>query len=120
MKTRRDGSLVLVVCGLVAILIACVDPLEGFPLVLGGGLLLVIATHRAVRARLRLAVWGLALAVVGCVGMLVLSALGGVGGTTGRSPVWFLLAAPYPVGALLLLAAGFLSLGRARKAARRR
>ena len=120
MKPRRDGSLVLVACGLVAILVGCIDPLEGFPLILAGGLLIVIATHRAVRARFQLALAGLVLAAVGCAGMLVLSALGGVGGTTGLPPIWFVVMAPYPVGALLLLAAGFLSLGRARKTARRR
>lgn len=82
-------------------LLALLDPLEGFPLVLVGGVLAVMAAIQGRSRFTRLVVLGLVLAVVGVAAMLALSAWGGVGGDTGRSIWWLLAALPYPIGVLM-------------------
>lgn len=103
----------LPVAALALTLLASLDPLEGFPGVLIGGVLTVMASLQAQGARLRLAVTGLILAVMGCAAMVALSVAGGVGGATGRSTWWLLTVTPYPVGVILFVAADILIL-RAR------
>ncbi len=95
--------------GLVVSFATAVDPLEGFPCALVGGLLAVYAAWLARNRWLRLLAWGLGLAVVGCAAMLVLTARGGFGGTRGIAPVWGLTAVPYPVGWLMVLVGSVLS-----------
>ena len=99
-------------------LLALLDPLEGFPLVLAGGVLTTMAALQARSRWLRLSGGGLVLAVVGCAAMVGLSMAGGVGGASGRSSWWLLTIAPYPVGVLLFVAADLLIL-RARVQAER-
>jgi hypothetical protein len=100
-RSRRLLALALV--ALAALVVALVDPLEGFPLALIGGVLALIDAHLA-RSRWLIPLgWGLALAAAGCAAMLVLTALGGIGGASGRSLAWGVIVLPYPVGALTLL-----------------
>lgn len=94
-------------------LLASLDPLEGFPLVLIGGVLALMAAIQSRSPHTRLIAWGLGLAVVGCAAMVGLSAIGGVGADTGRPLWWLVVVAPYPVGVLLYLAGAVLVL-RAR------
>lgn len=103
----------LPIAALALTLLAAIDPLEGFPIVLIGGVLTVMAAIQDHSPRLRLAVWGVALAAVGCADMVGLSMTGGVGGATGRSSWWLATIAPYPVGVVLFVAADILIL-RAR------
>lgn len=100
--------MVLGFAGLAALLVGAVDPLEGFPLVLAGGALSVIAARRAASRWFRLLSWGLGLTAVGCAAMLVLTALGGIGGSSKLPAAWGLVIAPYPAGGLLLLVGGVL------------
>lgn len=90
-------------------LLALLEPLEGFPLVLSGGVLTTMAALQR-GTHLRLATWGLGLGVLGCVAMVGLSLRGGVGGATGRSLWWLFLIAPYPAGMVLVVAADVLML----------
>jgi hypothetical protein len=106
--TRARGSVILAVIGLAALLLAAIDPLEGFPLVLLGGTLVAVAARLTMSRWLRLLAWGLALSVVGCAAMLVLTALGGVGGSSRLPLAWGVTVVPYPVGALLLIAGSVL------------
>jgi hypothetical protein len=90
---------------LALLLAAFLDPLELFPLLLFGGALAAIVAWAARSRWLRLEVGGVALAGAGAIAMLVLTALGGVGGAGGLPQAWLLLVLPYPAGGLLLLVA---------------
>ncbi len=87
-----------------ALLLGALDPLEGSWLVAASAGILAIAGRGslppATQRRARLAA---ILVIAGVAGMWILSALGGVGGATGRSPVWLLTLLPYPAGWLLAL-----------------
>lgn len=92
------------VIGLALLILAAVDPLEGFPLVLTGGVLVAAAARWSGSRRERLMMWGLGLATAGCAALVVMSAMGGIGGSTGRPMMWAVLLIPYPLGWLMLLA----------------
>jgi hypothetical protein len=104
MDRRQNLSRALGMAGLLALLVGAVDPLEGFPLVLGGGVLAVIAARLARSRWFRPMAWGLGLATGGCAAMVVLSALGGIGGQSELPAAWGLTVLPYPIGGSLLLA----------------
>jgi hypothetical protein len=91
----------LPVAALALTLLAVLDPLEGFPLVLMGGVLTAMAAIQDHSRWRKLAVWGVGLAALGCAEMVGLSFMGGVGGTTGRSMWWLLVLLPYPIGVLM-------------------
>lgn len=95
----------LPIAALAVTFLAAIDPLEGFPVVLIGGVLAVMAAiqHRSPYTRVVIA--GLGVAAVGCAAMVALSAMGGVGEVTGRSRWWLLVIAPYPVGVLMYVIA---------------
>ena len=90
----------LVVVGFVLMVIGVVDPLEGSVVVLGGSVLVAVGTTRSV-TQSRLPFIAAVLIAVGVSVMLGMSALGGVGGSTGRSAWWLLLCLPYPIGWIL-------------------
>jgi hypothetical protein len=90
----------LVIAGLALVVIGVVDPLEGSVVILGGSTL-VAAGALVSRTRYRLPVTALALIAVGVGAMFGMSALGGVGGNTGRSIGWLLLCLTYPIGWVL-------------------
>lgn len=97
---------ILCIAGLVAMAIGCVDPLEGSLLILPGSGLVAMAAYLDSSRHLKLACWALGLTAAGVGILFGLSALGGVGGETGRSMMWLLVVLPYPVGAILALVAG--------------
>ena len=91
-------SRILVIVGLVAMLIGAVDPLEGSLVILPGtgfvvlGALLGKSQHRV------FLFCSFVLVAIGVGAMWGLSALGGLGGNTGRSNWWGLVLLPYPAG----------------------
>ena len=96
---KRPHARSLLIVGLVLMVIGIVDPLEGSGVVLGGSLLVAIASRSQTQSRLPFTA---ALLVAFGVSVLFgMSALGGVGGNTGRSAWWILLCLPYPIGWLL-------------------
>lgn len=100
MNIRILWSRILVILGGIAMLVGAIDPLEGSVLILiGSGLALLSAFIGQVAPRLR-AYWILTFALVsfGVVAMFLLSAVGGIGGSTGRSMWWGLFILPYPIG----------------------
>jgi hypothetical protein len=106
----------LLIIGLVTMAVAALDPMEGsIAVVVGVGLVALGARMRGSQYLTYL---------YGCVAMLVvgvgalwgLSALGGFGGTTGRSYLWGLLIVPYPVGWVAGLIGGVRALREPRPA----
>jgi hypothetical protein len=97
---KPSHSRLLVIVGLVLMMIGVVDPLEGSIVILAGSILVAVGAFLS-RTRYRLPIAALILIAVGIAAMFGTSALGGVGGNTGRSMWWLLLCAPYPIGWLL-------------------
>lgn len=98
---------ILAVVGLVAVVIGTIDPLEGsIVILLGTGLLALSAWLGGSRHR-RLLYWAFALVAAGVGVMFGMSALGGLGGSTGRSIWWALLLVPYPVGWVMALVGAY-------------
>jgi hypothetical protein len=98
MNGASRWSRILVIVGLVAMVIGALDPLEGSLVILPGtglvafGALVANSRHRI------LLYWSFVLVTVGVAGLWALSALGGIGGNSGRSIWWGLVVLPYPVG----------------------
>ena len=98
MHGAQRGSRILVASGLTAMLLGVLDPLEGSLLVLPGT---AAAAAGAVTGKSRyrsLLLWSLAFVTIGVAALWGWSALGGIGGTSGRSGWWGLTIAPYPIG----------------------
>ena len=105
---KPNHSRWLVIVGLVLMVIGVVDPMEGSVVILGGSILVAVGAFPS-RTRYRLPVTALVLIALGVGALFGMSALGGVGGNTGRSIWWLLLCLPYPIGWILGL------IGAARK-----
>ena len=109
---RRARS--LIIAGLLVMVVAALDPLEGsIVVVLGGGMVALGARLRGSKHLVYL-YWCLVMLVVGVAALWGLSAIGGFGGTSGRSYFWGLLIVPYPIGWLASLFGGVRALGEAR------
>jgi len=98
MPTRWKWSRILVVVGLIATVVGAVDPLEGSLVILPGTALVAFAAWLGTSRHRRFLYWSFALVAVGVGVMFALSAIGGIGGSAGRSMWWALLLLPYPVG----------------------
>ena len=98
MRGRIPWSLILVVVGLFVMLVGAVDPLEGsFVILPGSGMVAFGAFVGKSRYRTLLS-WAFVLIAGGVGAMVVFTALGGIGGNSGRSLWWGLLVLPYPLG----------------------
>jgi len=89
-----------VITGSVAILVGAIDPLEGSVLIVPGALLVMMSAfmEKARLAVLRYRTWTFILILTGVGSMWGLSAVGGIGGTSGLSWWWGLLLLPYLLG----------------------
>jgi hypothetical protein len=91
--------------GLALMVIGAIDPLEGSVLIVAGSGLAVVGgfvAHDPQRMRQLLA---FTLVAIGVALLFGWSAVGGMGGRTGRSMWWTLTLLPYPVGWVLGLVA---------------
>jgi 4-hydroxybenzoate polyprenyltransferase len=95
---KPTHSRTLVVAGLVLMVAGALDPLEGSVIVLGGSALAAAGTFFARTRRYRLQLSACVLVALGVGALFGLSALGGVGGNTGRSIWWLRSACPIPSG----------------------
>jgi hypothetical protein len=88
------------IVGALAMVVGAIDPLEGSVVVLpGSGLALVGLFLAQPQGRLiRFMISAFIAITFGVVAMFILSALGGIGGSTGRSMWWGLFVLPYPIG----------------------
>ena len=110
MKARSLWSNILIIVGLIAMLVGAIDPLEGSLIILpGSGMVALGALLGKSRHRILLA-WSFVLVAIGVGVMFVLSAFGGLGGSTGRSMWWALVILPYPIGWIMGLAGTILTL----------
>ena len=102
----RRRARILIIAGLLVMVVAALDPLEGsIVVVLGGGMVALGARLRGSKHLVYL-YWCLVMLVVGVAALWGLSAIGGFGGTSGRSYFWGLLIVPYPIGWLAGLIGG--------------
>ena len=100
MNTRLLWSRILVIVGSIAMLIGAIDPLEGSLIILLGSGLVTLGTFlgKSPRRMILYWVWVFILIAVGVGLVWGLSAIGGLGGSTGRSLWWGLVILPYPIG----------------------
>ena len=102
MSRHRWGRTGLLV-GLALMLIGLADPIEGSLVIAPGTGLAALGAWLLRSARRRPAVLGFLLVAIDVAAMWVLSAFGGVGGSTGRSVWWAVFMVPYPIGWVLSL-----------------
>jgi len=110
MKSNIRWPRILIAAGFILMLIGIFDPLEGSIAVLAGSLAAAAGAFlgRVRRRKLLMAAFVLIAAGVGI--MFAMSAVGGIGGDTGR-PVWWALAIlPYPAGWIMGLTGAVLGL----------
>jgi dipeptide/tripeptide permease len=93
----------LVIVGLIAAIIGAIDPLEGSLVILPGAVLVVLGALAAKSRHRRFLAWSLALLAIGIGAMFGMSAVGGLGGSTGHSYWWGLVLLPYPAGWIMVL-----------------
>ena len=100
MKTRPPWPRILVITGGIAMLAGALDPLEGSVVILVGSGLVALGTFLGNTGRSLRVYWicVFTLIAVGVGAMFGLSAMGGFGGTSGRSMWWGLPILPYPMG----------------------
>ncbi len=112
MGGRSGWAKALTVAGCVLFLVGTLDPLEGSIAILAGAALGAAGAGMGRQSEGSAVFWSwtVGLLVVGVAALWGLSALGGVGGDTGRSYVWLLFCLPYPVGWLMALG-GIVTLG---------
>jgi hypothetical protein len=106
MDARMLWSRILVTVGGIAMLVGALDPLEGSLLILPGSVLVALGFFLGKHERriVVYSVWVVILIAVGVAAMFALSAVGGIGGTTGHSMWWGVLILPYPIGWIMALA----------------
>jgi hypothetical protein len=101
--------------GFGGLVLGAIDPLEGSLLILPASAVLAFGAHVGRLRTRRLLIVGFGLVAVGVALLWWLSALGGIGGTSGRSMWWGLLLMPYPAGWLLGVAGAVQSLRGSRR-----
>lgn len=109
MNTRILWSRILNVVGFIAMLIGAIDPLEGAFIILPGSSLVALSAFLCRDRYRKLLYWAFTLIAFGVGIMFVVSVLGGIGGSSGRSMWWGLFILPYPVGWIVGITAGIFS-----------
>ena len=124
MNLRKPSPRILVIAGGVAMLVGALDPLEGSVVILAGSGLVTLGTFLSHGGRRLLIywIWVFLLIAVGVGVMFGLSAIGGFGGTSGRSMWWGVPILLYPVGWIMGIVSLLIRLTRSlrhRQAAQR-
>jgi hypothetical protein len=98
MSKARRWSLILVIAGLVLMIVGAIDPLEGSLVILPGTGLAALGAYIGKSRHRAFLFYSFALTAIGVGALFAISAVGGFGGSTGRSYWWALVCLPYPVG----------------------
>ena len=98
MNNARRWSLILVITGLVLMIAGAIDPLEGSLLILPGAGLAALGAYIGKSRHRAFLFYSFALTAIGVGALFGVSAVGGLGGSTGRSYWWALVCLPYPIG----------------------
>lgn len=100
MRNVERWSKLVSVFGGVGLVVGSFDPMEGSALILPGSALLALASYlgREDRRLVAYRTWSFVLVALGVGALFGLSAMGGVGGSSGRSAWWALLFLPYLIG----------------------
>jgi len=114
MQESRRWWRILVVGGLVLMVMGAIDPLEGSLVILPGCALVALGAFLGKSYRRKLLLWAFGLVAIGVGVLFGVSALGGIGGDTGRSMWLALLFLPYPVGWILGLVGAIQTLRETR------
>lgn len=101
MDRRGVWTRILGIAGLVFMVLGAVDPLEGSVVIVGGSAMAAAGAHLGRSRHRRVLAWGFGLILTGVAIMFGMSAIGGIGGSTGRSMWWALTLLPYPAGWVL-------------------
>lgn len=104
-EKRSILAQVLVFVGLSAMVGGVLDLMEGSVVILAGIALVTIGAALTRSRYMSLLYGSLACVAVGVAALWGLSAVGGFGGTSGRSSWWGLLILPYPIGLIAGLVA---------------
>jgi hypothetical protein len=115
MTTVTPLSRFLLVVGFIGMLVGAIDPLEGSVVILPANALVALSAVLCKSRYRTLLVTGFSLVAGGVGAMWALSALGGIGGDTGRSMGWGVVISPYPIGWLLGIVGAVLALVEAFK-----
>jgi hypothetical protein len=110
MSQRTVWSVVLVIVGLLAMLIGTVDPLEGAFIILPGSAVVTAGAFLGKSRYQFLLSWAFVLIAAGVGAMVVFTAMGGIGGHSGRSIWWGMFVLPYPIGWIMGLVGAILRL----------
>jgi NO-binding membrane sensor protein with MHYT domain len=102
---------------LALLLLGALDPMEGSVVIAVGAVLAAWVAARAASRQRRLLLRAAVLVVVGVAALFGMSALGGIGGDSGRSYWWALLFLPYPVGWTMALTGAFKLVAETRRRA---
>lgn len=89
--------------------VAVVDPMEGSILIVGGAVLAAYASVKLHSPHRGAACAGAVLIAIGVGALWGLSAVGGFGGDTGRTSLWWLALVPYPIGWIVSLMSAAMS-----------
>jgi hypothetical protein len=116
MTVSVHWSRIMVISGLILMGMGALDPLEGSVVILAGSVVAAIGACSGKRRRWKLSLGAAAMIAIGVGAMFALSAAGGVGGSSGRSPWWALVILPYPAGWIMGLTAAILCLKEFKKA----
>jgi hypothetical protein len=105
-KIKSLSARILFIIGVIAMVGSMLDPLEGSVVILFGSGLVALGTWLGNRGRGLSVYWAWLFGMIafGVIAMFGMSAIGGLGGKTGRSLWWGLVLLPYPVGWLLGIA----------------
>lgn len=110
MKISTRWKRFLLLAGLILMVIGALDPLEGSVVILAGSLVIAVVAFIGKIRRWKLLLASFALIAAGVAVLFGMSAMGGIGGRTGRSLWWALLILPYPAGWIMGLAGTVLGL----------
>ena len=100
MPNLERWSKLMSLFGGVGLVAGSIDPMEGAALILPGSALLALGGYlgREDRRLVAYRTWGFILVALGVGALLGLSAMGGIGGSSGHSAWWALLILPYLIG----------------------